>query len=238
MISAKESAKRFSEYKRIIEERKEEGKKQENVILLCATKTVSAQRINEVRELTGLTHIGENRVQELLEKYDDLNKEGLEIHFIGKLQSNKVKYIIDKVSMIESLDSLSLAKEINRQATKHGIKMDVLIEVNIGKEADKSGIMPEDIYTFIDEVVKYDRLNIKGIMTIAPRCDKKEDKIKYFEETYKIFIDILTKKPHNINMSVLSMGMTDSYEEAILSGANIVRIGSGIFGERAPAVVK
>lgn len=238
MISAKESAKRFYEYKRIIEERKEEGKKQENVILLCATKTVSAQRINEVRELTGLTHIGENRVQELLEKYDDLNKEGLEIHFIGKLQSNKVKYIIDKVSMIESLDSLSLAKEINRQATKHGIKMDVLIEVNIGKEADKSGIMPEDIYTFIDEVVKYDRLNIKGIMTIAPRCDKKEDKIKYFEETYKIFIDILTKKPHNINMSVLSMGMTDSYEEAILSGANIVRIGSGIFGERAPAAVK
>ncbi len=238
MISAKESAKRFSEYKRIIEERKEEGKKQENVILLCATKTVSAQRINEVRELTGLTHIGENRVQELLEKYDDLNKEGLEIHFIGKLQSNKVKYIIDKVSMIESLDSLSLAKEINRQATKYGIKMDVLIEVNIGKEADKSGIMPEDIYTFIDEVVKYDRLNIKGIMTIAPRCDKKEDKIKYFEETYKIFIDILTKKPHNINMSVLSMGMTDSYEEAILSGANIVRIGSGIFGERSPAAVK
>jgi len=232
LISSKESAERFEQYKQRIEEVRREAGRQESVRLLCATKTVSAERINEIRALTGLDTIGENRVQELLEKYEGLDREGLDIHFIGKLQSNKVKYIIDKVSMIESLDSLSLAKEINRQAEKRGIVMDVLVEINIGREKDKSGIAPEEIYEFLEKISQYGSLRVKGIMTIAPRCEKKEERLKYFEETYKIFIDISRKKPHNINMSVLSMGMTDSYEEGILCGANIVRIGSGIFGKR------
>ena len=145
MISAEESAKNYFKYKKRIEDLcKKSGKWETGVELLCATKTVSGERINEIRSLTGLDLIGENRVQELLEKYDVLDKEGLRIHFIGKLQSNKVKYIIDKVDMIESLDSLSLAAEIDRQARKHGIVMDVLVEINIGREKEKSGIMPEE----------------------------------------------------------------------------------------------
>ncbi len=235
MISAIESANKLKEYEKRIEELCAKGGYWDRVKLLGATKTVEAERINEIRKLTGLSCIGENRVQELLEKYDALNKEGLELHFIGKLQSNKVKYIIDKVTMIESLDSLSLAKEIQRQAKKRGIVMDVLIEVNIGREKEKSGVLPEDIYAFIDSIKDLDAIRVKGIMTIAPRCDKKEERIKFFEETYKIFIDISSKMPHNISMSVLSMGMTESYEEAILSGANLVRIGSGIFGKRDTA---
>lgn len=232
MISAAESAKKLAEYEERIEELRVRAGYWDHVTLLGATKTVEAERINEIKSLGGLKCIGENRVQELLEKYDSLDKEGLELHFIGKLQSNKVKYIIDKVSMIESLDSLSLAKEIQRQGKKKGIVMDVLIEVNIGREKEKSGIFPEDIYEFIESIKDLDAIRVKGIMTVAPKCEKKEERIKFFEETYKIFIDISGKMPHNMNMSVLSMGMTDSYEEAILSGANLVRIGSGIFGKR------
>ncbi len=232
MISAPESAQNYREYEERIKKLTSDAGRQESVILLAATKTVSAERINEVKALTGITHIGENRVQELLEKYDALDKDGLEIHFIGKLQSNKVKYIIDKVSMIESLDSLSLAAEIDKQARKRGIVMDVLVEVNIGREDQKSGVMPEDVDDFLEKISSLEGLRVMGIMTVAPRCDKKEDKIKYFEETYKIFIDNRAKKRHNINMCFLSMGMTDSYEEAITCGSNMVRIGSGIFGKR------
>lgn len=137
MISAIESANKLKEYEKRIEELCAKGGYWDRVKLLGATKTVEAERINEIRKLTGLSCIGENRVQELLEKYDALNKEGLELHFIGKLQSNKVKYIIDKVTMIESLDSLSLAKEIQRQAKKRGIVMDVLIEVKYRQRKGK-----------------------------------------------------------------------------------------------------
>ena len=233
MIGAEESAQNYFKYKSRIDELcKESGKWETGVELLCATKTVSGERINEIRSLTGLDLIGENRVQELLEKYDVLDKEGLRIHFIGKLQSNKVKYIIDKVDMIESLDSLSLAAEIDRQARKHGIVMDVLVEINIGREKEKSGIMPEETEKFLRALAEYPAIRVRGLMTVAPRCDTRQERIGYFEQTHKIFIDISKMELHNIDMSYLSMGMTQSYEEGILCGANIVRVGSGIFGER------
>lgn len=224
-------------YKSTINQLMKESGRQEKVTLLAATKTVDAETINFAIREGGITDIGENKVQELVDKYPKLEKEGVNIHFIGHLQSNKVKYIIDKVCMIQSLDSLSLAEEIHRRAKKIGRVMDVLIEINIGREANKGGIMPENIWSFIDSVAELDGICIKGIMTMAPNCQKKEDYIKYFEETYKIFIDILTKKPHNIDISVLSMGMSQSVEPAVLCGSNMVRVGSGIFGSR-PAVQK
>lgn len=220
-------------YKKTIDELMKKSGRQQKVTLLAATKTVDVQTINYAIRECGITDIGENKVQELVDKYPYLEKEGVNIHFIGHLQTNKVKYIIDKVTMIQSLDSLSLAKEIDRRAKKLGICMDVLIEINIGREENKGGIMPEQIWDFIDSVAELEGIRIKGIMTMAPNCPKKEDYIKYFEETYKIFIDILTKKPHNIDVSVLSMGMSQSVEPAVLCGSNMVRVGSGIFGKRA-----
>lgn len=199
--------------------------------LLAATKKVDADRINyAVREL-GLDLIGENRADELCEKYPYIDKE-VEIHFIGKLQTNKVKYVIDKVSMIHSLDSVRLAEEINRQAIKHDKIMDVLIEINIGGEDSKSGIAPEEIDEFLSLVSKLPAIKLRGIMTMAPKCDSSEDYRKYFKETYQIFIDILTKKPHNIVDPLLSMGMSDSYIVAVEEGSDIIRVGQGLFGER------
>ena len=203
-----------------------------NVTLLAATKTVPAEVINYVTQNLGIKYIGENRVQELVDKYDQLNLDGVELHFIGKLQTNKVKYIIDKVDMIHSLDSLKLAKEIDSRAKKIGKVMNVLVEVNSGREENKSGVLPEDVPGFLEKLAEFENIQVKGLMTIAPVCQEKEDIRKYFAETYSIFIDNLQNKIHNICMDFMSMGMTDSYEIAIQEGSNVVRIGSAIFGSR------
>ena len=208
------------------------GGKNKSVTLLAATKTVPADVINYVTQELGVKNIGENRVQELLEKYDALNLDGVKVHFIGKLQTNKVKYIIDKVDMIHSLDSIKLAKEIDLRAKKIGKVMDVLIEVNSGREENKSGVFPEEVPGFLSELTQFANIRVKGLMTIAPVCDEKEDYRKYFRETYSIFIDNSQNKLHNIDMDTLSMGMTDSYVVAIEEGSDIVRIGSAIFGSR------
>ena len=203
------------------------------VTLLAATKTVPPEVINYAIDSLGITDIGENRVQELLDKYDALHLDNARLHFIGSLQTNKVKYIVDKVCMIHSVDSEKLALEIDRQARKHGIIMDVLIEVNIGREENKGGVMPEDVETLADKINELDGLRLCGMMTIAPKCGEKSEYFKYFDKTYQIFIDILQKKLHNINIPVLSMGMSDSYEEAIACGSNMIRVGSSIFGARS-----
>lgn len=203
-----------------------------NVTLLAATKTVPAQVINYVTQQLGVKHIGENRVQELIDKYDELDLNGVKLHFIGKLQTNKVKYIIDKVDMIHSLDSIKLAKEIDSRAKKLGKVMDVLVEINSGREENKSGIFPEEVPSFLEQLIEFDNIRIKGFMTIAPVCAEKEDYRKYFKETYSIFIDNSENKHHNIDVEFLSMGMTDSYSVAIEEGSDIVRIGSAIFGSR------
>ena len=204
----------------------------DEVLLLAAVKSADVEEINYIHRELGINDIGENRVQQLLARYDELDRDGLNIHFIGSLQSNKVKYIIDKVCMIHSLDSISLAKEIDRQARKHGKIMDVLIEINIGKEENKSGIMPEDAERFFDEVEAFENIRVRGFMTMAPKCEKNSEFRKYFAESYRIFLDIFAKKSHNIREAFLSMGMSDSYECAILEGSNIVRVGSAIFGSR------
>lgn len=209
-----------------------------NVKLMAVTKTVPVEIINYAIDELGITAIGENRVQELLSKYDQLHqpKDGkLEIHLIGSLQTNKVKYIIDKVDMIESVDSLKLAAEIDRQAKKHGIVMDILVEVNIGREEQKGGVMPEELEAFVDSLDQFSSLRLRGLMTIAPKCEDNVDYFKFFCKTYEYFLDISAKKFHNISggsFDTLSMGMSQSYREAVKAGSNEVRLGSAIFGSR------
>ena len=204
----------------------------QEVTLLLATKTVPAEAINYATRELGVTDIGENRVQELLEKYDGLEKENVNIHFIGSLQTNKVKYIIDKVCMIHSVDSLKLAAEIDRQAKKHNKVMDVLVEINIGEEDQKGGIAPSELEEFLDKLTAFENIRVRGLMTIAPFWCEKSDYQKYFTKTYQFFIDILPKKIHNIYKPVLSMGMSDSFETAVECGSTLVRLGTVVFGHR------
>lgn len=200
--------------------------------LLLATKTVPPEMINYA-VTCGTRLIGENRVQELLEKYDALDKEKMEIHFIGHLQTNKVKYIIDKVTMIHSVDSLSLAKEIEKQAAKHGITMRVLVEVNIGNEPGKSGIPLAETEEFVERLSDFSHLAVCGLMVIPPKTDVPEENLHFFEKIYQKFIDILQKKDDNKNWAVLSAGMSGDYLQAVSCGANLVRVGSGVFGARS-----
>ena len=206
------------------------GRDSGSVMLLAAVKYADADEINYLCNDVGVKDIGENRVQQLLEHYEGLeNRNELNWHFIGTLQTNKVKYIIDKVCMIHSLDSLKLAAEINKQAAKHGIVMDVLVEINSGEEENKSGLAPADVEGFCQEISVFSNINLRGFMTMAPKCDKKEDYIKYFQQTYAQVLDIWTKKLHNIDRPIISMGMSESFEEAIACGSDIVRIGRSLF---------
>ena len=201
------------------------------VTLLAAVKYTDTEHINYLHSL-GVNDIGENRVQQLLEHWDALNHENLRVHFIGTLQKNKVKYIIDKVSMIHSLDSLSLAQEIEKQAAKHGIVMDVLVEINSGMEENKSGILPDEAAAFCESLGQFSHLNLRGFMTMAPKCEKNEEYRKYFCKTSQLCLDIWQKTLHNIGRPILSMGMSDSFEIAIEEGADIVRVGRALFAPR------
>ncbi len=198
----------------------------ERVSILCATKTQTVEDINYLISL-GCRIIGENRVNELLEKYDGYDKSA-ELHFIGTLQKNKVKYIIDKVSLIHSVDSVGLIEEIDKRARKIGKIMDVLLEVNSGREENKGGILPEEVCDFYQKACQYQNIRVRGLMTMAPRCENKEDYLKYFTLTRELFDKLFGDKSD----AVLSMGMSESYKYAIEAGATMVRVGSGIFGER------
>ena len=198
------------------------------VTLLAAVKYTDTEHINYLHSL-GVNDIGENRVQQLLEHWEALDRENLRVHFIGTLQKNKVKYIIDKVSMIHSLDSLSLAQEIEKQAAKHGIVMDVLVEINSGMEENKSGILPDEAAAFCESLGQFSHLNLRGFMTMAPKCEKNEEYRKYFCKTSQLCLDIWQKTLHNIGRPILSMGMSDSFEIAIEEGAEIVRVGRALF---------
>ena len=201
------------------------------VRLLAATKTVPAEEILFAADELGLRFAGENRTSELLEKYDAL-KDKLTLHLIGTLQTRKVKDAVGRVSLIESVDSLKLASEINKRSEAQGIVSDILCEVNIGREESKGGLMPEVISEFLDSLEEFRNIRPCGIMTMAPICASEDEYRKFFSETYQIFIDIYIKKSHNIIEPVLSMGMSDSYVPAILEGATQVRVGSSIFGRR------
>ena len=202
-----------------------------DVMMLAAVKYTDAEHINYLHHVLGVNDIGENRVQQLLERWDALDHENLRVHFIGTLQSNKVKYIIDKVCMIHSLDSHSLAAEIEKQAAKRDIVMDVLVEINSGAEENKSGIAPADAEAFCLSLAKYPHIRLRGFMTMAPKCEKIEDYRKYFRETSQQCLDIWQKKLDNIGRPVLSMGMSESFEVAIEEGSSVVRIGRALFAE-------
>ena len=207
------------------------GRKYEDITFLAATKTVEPAVINHAVSL-GLRYIGENKVQELLSKYDEYDLKNCDLQFIGHLQTNKVRQIIDKVSMIQSVDSVKLANEISKQSVKNSLVSNILLEVNIGREENKSGVLEEELDELIEKVSAMPNIQIRGLMTIPPVCEKKIEVCKFFDKMYKLFIDISSKKSDNVYMDYLSMGMSDDYEEAVLCGANMVRIGSRLFGSR------
>ncbi len=181
----------------------------------------------------GIDLIGENRGQELLQKYDFYRKNGCDIHFIGHLQTNKVKYIIDKVDMIESVDSLRLAEEIERQCVRVNRKMDILVQINAGREESKYGLYPEEVPGFFEKVSAYRHLRVKGLMAVMPKCGNEKEICMYFAKMNHLFLDSRVKNIDNINMVSLSMGMTDDYVLAVENGATIIRIGRGLFGARS-----
>lgn len=207
------------------------GKTRDDITFLSATKTVEPEYINYAISL-GLSYIGENKVQELLSKYDQYNLENCSLQFIGHLQSNKVRQIVGKVDLIQSIDSMKLAKEVSKCSLKNNITSDILVEVNVGKEENKSGVMPEMLEKLVEEISTLPAVNVKGLMTIPPICEKKDEIRRYFEKMNRLFLDISSKKLDNVSMDVLSMGMSSDYYEAILEGANMVRIGSALFGNR------
>ena len=207
------------------------GKRREDITFLAATKTVDVEVINYAISL-GLKYIGENKVQELLSKYEGYNLNDASLQFIGHLQSNKVRQIVGKVDLIQSVDSVKLAKEVSKQSVKNNVNTDILVEVNIGMEENKSGVMPENLVELLDEIKDFDNISVKGLMAIPPICDSKQKIYKFFSKMNNIFIDISGKNIDNVSMDILSMGMSADYEEAILSGANMVRVGSSLFGAR------
>lgn len=204
------------------------GRAPQDVTVVAVTKTVDVARIMEAIN-AGIKHIGENRVQEFVKKHDFIPA-GIKRHLIGTLQTNKVKYIVDKVDLIHSLDRISLAKELNKRAGERIIP--VLIQVNISREPTKSGIFEEDLESFIEQLQSLDRIRVKGLMTIAPLLSDPEAARPYFARLKKLFDRIKERRYPHIDMEYLSMGMTNDFEVAIEEGANIVRIGRAIFGER------
>ena len=207
------------------------------VTLMAAIKSADVEEINYLHGVLGVTHVGENRVQQLLERYDKLDREGLSIHFIGTLQTNKVKYIIDKVDMIQSLDSEKLAREIEKQASKVGRVMDVLIEINSGSEISKSGIEPEDTEVFARRVVSgdYPHIRLRGFMTMAPKSTEEEYRT-IFGRTRKLCEGIWERLGYTEPM-VMSMGMSESYIPAAAEGSTMVRVGRGLFIKETPEKV-
>ena len=180
---------------------------------------------------TGIIDYGENKVQELTDKIETIS-EPLNWHMIGHLQRNKVKYIVDKVKLIHSVDSLRLAEQINQEAMKKNVDVDILIEVNIADETSKFGLNTEEVIDLIKKVSTLQNVHIKGLMTVAPFTDNPEENRPYFRNLKQLAVDINCKNIDNVTMSVLSMGMTGDYEIAIEEGATMVRVGTGIFGER------
>lgn len=207
------------------------GRSREDIIFLSATKTVDVEYINYAIGL-GLKYIGENKVQELLSKYDGYNLEQCSLQFIGHLQTNKVRQIVGKVDMIQSVDSTRLADEISKQSVKQGIVTDVLLEVNIGEEENKSGVNVDLLEELCYYTSQLEGIKVRGLMTIPPVCEDVKRVSAYFSKMHNLFVDIKGKNMDNVSMDYLSMGMSSDYEEAIMCGANMVRIGSSLFGAR------
>lgn len=206
------------------------GRKREDVLLVAVSKTKPVEMIEEVMT-AGIVDFGENKPQELRDKYEVLPK-NLRFHMIGHLQTNKIKYVIDRVVLIHSIDSIHLAEAVNAEAKKHNRIIPVLVEVNVAQEESKSGFLVEKTENAIREIAKLSNIRVEGLMTIAPFVENAEENRQYFVKLRKLSVDIAAKNIDNVTMHHLSMGMTGDYEVAIEEGATMVRVGTGIFGER------
>ncbi len=203
----------------------------EDITLVAATKTVSSEKINLALE-NGITDIGENRVQELLSKFDNINKDNAKIHFIGHLQKNKVKDIVGKMNLIHSVDSFDLAEKISKISAQKSFVTNILLQVNIGSDVHKFGIDEDAVEELIFKIGKLSAVKLCGLMTILPLCENRQKAFRYFDKMRNLFVDMQRKNIDNTSMELLSMGMSSDYITAIECGANVVRIGSALFGER------
>lgn len=228
-IDIEENIKRIRE--KIGEAAVKSGRNENDVRFMAVTKTVAPEYINHAIA-QGVDLIGENKVQEFLGKKDALNLQGVEKHLIGHLQSNKVRKIITEVDMIQSVDSVSLAQEIERQAEKNNMTANILVEINVGGEESKTGMDKALFEDSFYQIAEMKHIAIKGLMTIPPICDNNSELAKFFEQMHQLFIDISGKKLDNVSMDILSMGMSGDFEQAILCGSNLVRVGSSVFGAR------
>ena len=207
------------------------GRSPEDVTLIAVSKTKPLSDIEELLSDTNAVDFGENKVQELVDKYENVSRP-VNWHMIGHLQTNKVKYIVDKVCMIHSVDSLNLAKTIEKEAAKHDVTVNILIEVNVAQEESKFGLKVDEVIPFIEKISQFQHICVKGLMTIAPFVENPDDNRPVFANLHKLSVDIMNKNIDNVNVSILSMGMTNDYEVAIEEGATMVRVGTGIFGAR------
>ena len=216
--------------KNIIEACRAVNRDPDEVTLISVSKTKPVSMLQEAYD-AGSRDFGENKVQEIMDKYPQLPSD-IRWHMIGHLQRNKVKYIVDKVALIHSVDSLRLAETIENEAAKHNVTVPVLIEVNVAQEESKFGLKTEEVLSLVESIAALPHINIKGLMTIAPYVEDPEENRGIFRELKKLSVDIATKNINNVSMSVLSMGMTGDYQVAVQEGATMVRVGTGIFGER------
>ncbi len=207
------------------------GRERSEVTLISVSKTKPVEMLQEAYD-AGSRDFGENKPQEIREKYPQLPTD-IRWHMIGHLQRNKIKYIIDKVCMIHSVDSIRLAEAIDEEAKKHGIVMPVLIEVNVAEEESKFGVHLDEVESLVRQISELSNIQVQGLMTIAPFTENAEDNRIYFRKLRNLYVDIKDKNIDNVNMCNLSMGMTGDYEVAVEEGATMVRVGTGIFGARS-----
>lgn len=206
------------------------GRGRSEVTLIAVSKTKPVSMLKDAYE-AGARDFGENKVQELIDKIPEMPRD-IRWHMIGHLQRNKVKYIVDKVYMIHSVDSLRLAGTISAEALKKQTEVNILIEVNMAEEESKFGAKADEVISLVEEAAKLPAIHIKGLMTIAPFVENPEDNRKYFKKMKQLAVDIMHKNIDNVSMEVLSMGMTGDYKVAVEEGSTYVRVGTGIFGER------
>ncbi len=207
------------------------GRDPAEITLCAATKMNDAQNVRQAIA-AGVDCCGENRVQELLQKLSDDAYRGVPVHFIGHLQTNKVKNVVGKVALIQSVDSIRLLEAIQKEAAKQNIIQEILLEINIGNEPSKSGFVAADIFKICEKMTEYPNICVKGLMAIPPICQDSSENRKFFQEMYNLSVDITAKKYDNVWVDILSMGMSDDYVDAIACGSTMIRIGTGIFGPR------
>lgn len=220
----------YKEVQSFVKESEKKSSYGQSVTLIAVSKTKPSSDIKALYDI-GVRDFGENKVQELCDKYDELPKD-IKWHLIGHLQTNKVKYIVDKVYLIHSVDSIHLAQQIEDECEKKNVDVNILVQVNVAKEDTKFGLMPEDVMSMIESISKLPHIHIKGLMTIAPFVEDAEENRQVFSDLKKLSVDIRNKNIDNVSMDVLSMGMSGDYRVAIEEGSTMVRVGTSIFGER------